>query len=151
MAEFADAYPSLGLCELIGVPIADRDRFRGWANTIGLGFSPVELAERIAEVDAALIALVDYTGELAELRRQDPRDDLVTRIAQAAARGRLEHRRGARLHRRPGVRGPRDDEESARLDGGRRWPTVPTSGTPWRRAPRASPTSSRRCCACAPR
>jgi cytochrome P450 len=84
MAEFADAYPSLGLCELIGVPVADRDRFRGWANTIGLGFSPVELVERIGEVDTALTALVDYTGELAEARRKDPRDDLVTRIAQAA-------------------------------------------------------------------
>src|SRR4029453_4068246 len=82
MAEFADAYPSLGLCELIGVPIADRDLFREWANTIGLGFNPVELAERIADVDAALIALVEYTGELAEKRRQDPQDDLVTRLAQ---------------------------------------------------------------------
>ncbi len=84
MAEFADAYPSLGLCELIGVPVADRDRFRGWANTIGLGFNPVELVDRIADVDAALAALVDYTGELAEQRRQEPQDDLVTRIAQAA-------------------------------------------------------------------
>ena len=84
MAEFADAYPSLGLCELIGVPIEDRDRFRGWANTIGVGFSPVQLVERIGEVNAALTALLDYTGELAERRRKDPRDDLVTRIAQAA-------------------------------------------------------------------
>src|SRR5581483_11919818 len=30
MNEFADAYPSLGLCELIGVPSEDRDEFRGW-------------------------------------------------------------------------------------------------------------------------
>src|SRR5262245_61574464 len=84
VAEFADTYPSLGLCELIGVPAADRDRFRGWANTIGIGFSPVELVERIGEVDEALLNLVDYTGRLAEARRAEPRDDLVTRIAQAA-------------------------------------------------------------------
>jgi len=83
VAEFADAYPSLGLCELIGVPFEDRDRFRGWANTIGLGFSAVELAERIGEVDAALTQLLAYTGELAAVRRADPRDDLVTRMAQA--------------------------------------------------------------------
>jgi hypothetical protein len=82
--EFADAYPSLGLCELIGVPKEDRDGFRGWANTIGLGFNPVVLASRIGEVDAALVALLEYTGALAEKRRADPRDDLVTRIAQAA-------------------------------------------------------------------
>ena len=84
MAEFADAYPSLGLCELIGVPAEDRDRFRDWANTIGLGFSPLSLAPRIAEIDAALTQLLAYTGALAARRRLDPRDDLVTRVAQAA-------------------------------------------------------------------
>ena len=84
VAEFADAYPSLGLCELIGVPPEDRERFRGWANTIGLGFSPVSMAERITEIDAALTQLLDYTGALAAKRRVEPRDDLVTRIAQAA-------------------------------------------------------------------
>jgi cytochrome P450 len=84
VAEFADVYPSLGLCELIGVPPEDRDRFRGWADTIGLGFNAIELTERIAEVDQALERLLAYTGELAEARRAEPRDDLVTRIAQAA-------------------------------------------------------------------
>jgi len=82
VAEFADVYPSLGLCELIGVPGEDRDRFRGWANTIGLGFSPL-VAMHITEVDAALLALVEYTGELAAKRRAEPKDDLVTRIAKA--------------------------------------------------------------------
>jgi cytochrome P450 len=81
MAEFADPFPSLGLCELIGVPTEDRDRFRGWANTIGLGFSPL-VALHIGEVDAALTALLDYTGELAAKRRAEPKDDLVTRIAK---------------------------------------------------------------------
>ncbi len=84
VGEFADAYPSFGLCELIGVPKEDRDRFRGWANTIGLGFSPIDLGTRIGEIDAALVQLLDYTGELAEKRRADPKDDLVSRIAQAA-------------------------------------------------------------------
>ncbi len=83
MAEFADAYPSLGLCELIGVPAEDRDRFRGWANTIGLGFSPL-VAMHITRVDEALTQLLAYTGELAAARRAEPRDDLVSRIAQAA-------------------------------------------------------------------
>jgi len=84
MAEFADAYPSLGLSELIGVPTEDRERFRRWANTIGLGFSPVTMAARLREIDDALTRLLDYTGALATRRRADPRDDLVTRIAQAA-------------------------------------------------------------------
>jgi hypothetical protein len=84
MEEFADAYPSLGLSELIGVPTEDRERFRAWANTIGLGFSPVTMATRLPEIDEALTRLLDYTGALAAKRRVDPKDDLVTRIAQAA-------------------------------------------------------------------
>ncbi len=83
MAAFADVYPSLGLCELIGVPAADRDRFRGWADTIGLGFSPL-VGLHIAQVDAALTQLLAYAGELADRRRAAPEDDLVSRLAVAA-------------------------------------------------------------------
>jgi cytochrome P450 len=84
MAEFADTYPSLGLCELIGVPGQDRDTFRSWTNTVGLGFNGIDLQARIGEVDAALTRLLAYTGELAQRRRAEPRDDLVSRIARAA-------------------------------------------------------------------
>jgi cytochrome P450 len=83
MDAFADPYPSLGLCELIGVPTEDRARFRGWANTIGLGFSPL-VAMHVAAVDEALTQLLAYTGALVEARREDPRDDVVSRIAAAA-------------------------------------------------------------------
>jgi cytochrome P450 len=83
VAEFADAYPSLGLSELIGVPKQDRDRFRRWANTIGFGFSPLLLAGHIGAVDAALTELLEYTTELAARRLVEPQDDLVTRIAEA--------------------------------------------------------------------
>lgn len=83
MAEYGDQYPSLGLCELIGVPHEDRDRFRGWADAIGLGFSPIDMAMRIAEIDDALSNLLAYAGDLAARRRMEPRDDLVTQIAHA--------------------------------------------------------------------
>lgn len=83
VAAFADPFPSIGLCELIGVPAEDRDRFRRWANAIGLGFNPMVVASRIAEVDAALTELLAYTAALAARRRVEPRDDLVTRMAQA--------------------------------------------------------------------
>jgi hypothetical protein len=84
MAAFADTYPSLGLCELIGVPAEDRDRFRGWADTIGLGFSPL-VGLHIANVDDALVQLIGYTASLAAARRVAPRDDLVSRMATAGA------------------------------------------------------------------
>ena len=73
-------YPPVSL---IGVPTEDRERFRGWANTIGLGFSPL-VAMHVTAVDEALTQLLAYTAELATRRRAEPRDDLVSRIAQAA-------------------------------------------------------------------
>ncbi len=82
--EFARQLPSLGLCELIGVPVCDRARFGVWADTIGLGFNFVFLGPRIADVDAAITALLAYAQELMELRRAAPEDDLVTRLAHAA-------------------------------------------------------------------
>jgi len=84
MTEFAQKLPSLGLCELIGVPREDRDRFCGWADAVGLGFNIVLLPTRIADVDAGLVQLLEYCGELIAERRREPRDDLVTRLAQAA-------------------------------------------------------------------
>jgi cytochrome P450 len=85
--DFIEAYarrlPAAGLCALIGVPVADRERFAGWADTIGLGFNVVMLPVKIKEIDAALTSLLAYTDELVASRRAAPRDDLVTRIAQA--------------------------------------------------------------------
>lgn len=85
MEAFAKKLPSLGLCELIGVPTDDRERFTGWADTVGLGFNMLLIATRIAEVDAALTNLLAFAEELIRARRASPRDDLVTRLAQAAA------------------------------------------------------------------
>jgi cytochrome P450 len=85
--EFIDAYarklPSAGLCELIGVPHQDRERFAGWADTIGLGFNVVLLPTRIHDVDAALIKMLAFADELIEARRKEPKDDLVSRLAQS--------------------------------------------------------------------
>jgi cytochrome P450 len=86
--EFVDAFarklPSLGLCELIGVPAQDRERFSGWADTVGLGFNLVLVSARIGNVDEALVQLLDYAKDLVAKRRQEPRDDLVSRLALAA-------------------------------------------------------------------
>lgn len=81
MADFADILPALGLCELIGVPADDRDHFTALAHTIGLGFRPLQLAERIEEVDQAVTDLLAYAAALLERRRLDPVDDLVSHLA----------------------------------------------------------------------
>ncbi len=83
VADFADVLPALGLCELIGVPAADRAHFTHLAHTVGWGFRPLQLLEHLDEVDAALTELLAYTGGLLAARRADPLDDLVSHIATA--------------------------------------------------------------------
>ena len=82
---FARKLPSLGLCELIGVPAEDRASFGVWADTIGLGFNLVMAPARIRDIDDALDQLLRYSKDLVEERRAAPRDDLVSRLAVGAA------------------------------------------------------------------
>jgi cytochrome P450 len=84
VGEFADIYPTIGLCGLIGVPDEDRERFREWSSTIGLGFNMFELLARRDEIDEATVQLNAYAEHLVAIRRREPRDDLVSRIAAAA-------------------------------------------------------------------
>jgi hypothetical protein len=93
---FARQLPSFGLAELIGVPIEDREIFSAWADTIGYGLNFSQCAAHIDEVDAALAALLEYSGKLVDARRREPRDDLVSRIALATDTGlREEQIRGS--------------------------------------------------------
>jgi cytochrome P450 len=82
---FARKLPSLGLCELIGVPAGDRERFGVWADSIGLGFNLVMAPARIGEIDDALVQLMEYVKELVARRQREPKDDLVSRLAVGAA------------------------------------------------------------------
>ena len=86
--EFVDAFarklPSLGLCELIGVPKQDRAEFSAWGDTIGLGFNMMVAPGRIADIDAAVANLLEYAGKLIDERRRNPKDDLVSRLATVA-------------------------------------------------------------------
>ncbi len=81
MTGFAHRFPLLALCELIGVPIDEREQFARWADTIGQGFNFIELPGNIAAIDDAVARLLAYTAQLIERTRAEPRDDLVSRIA----------------------------------------------------------------------
>lgn len=84
IADFARVLPAIGLCELIGVPVEDRERFGVWCDTIGFGFNPVLAPTHIAEIDAALLALFDYVRALVEVRRGAPGDDFISNLIRVA-------------------------------------------------------------------
>jgi pentalenolactone synthase len=68
--------PVLVICELLGVPYADREHFRG-------------LSDRIGQLNAgddarnALREFTTYTGELAEAKRAEPAQDVISDLVLA--------------------------------------------------------------------
>jgi nocardicin N-oxygenase len=70
--------PMAVICELLGVPYADRDRFGGWTDTM-LSLS----ARDAAEIRAARTELNEYLAGLVAAKRAEPGDDLISDLVQA--------------------------------------------------------------------
>jgi len=73
---FARPLPALMICELLGVPYADRDRFQGHADTLmSMDVSPEDRY-------AAYVGLQEYMAELVAAQRAAPGDDLLGDLAR---------------------------------------------------------------------
>jgi cytochrome P450 len=73
--------PMQVICELIGVPAADRNSFRHWSNIAVSG----NVAN--ADVPAAFVALLGYVRELIAAKRADPGDDLLSALIAVSDEG----------------------------------------------------------------
>ena len=78
--EFAEPYPSLIMCELLGVPPEEYERFHGSARDIGLAFSRDITAEQLPRIDAAVLELSAYVEDLIARRRAALGDDLISSL-----------------------------------------------------------------------
>ncbi|WP_306214709.1 cytochrome P450 [Actinoplanes sp. RD1] len=79
------AYPlPIGvICALLGVPAADRDLFRRLAEALTAVLEVRFTEAQAVAAHAAAKELEDYFTAMIALRRQEPRDDLVTALAAA--------------------------------------------------------------------
>jgi len=68
---FAEPIPALTICELLGVPYADRDTFRAHVHTVMTPSASME------QKGAALVALHEYQLELVRAKRAQPTDDII--------------------------------------------------------------------------
>jgi hypothetical protein len=82
MSDFADRYPIQLICELLGVPREDYDKFGKWSNDITWVLS-LELSSHMDEVADGFTKLGEYIEAFIEERRARPQDDLVTALIQA--------------------------------------------------------------------
>jgi cytochrome P450 len=74
LASFAFPLPITVICELLGIPAADRDDFRRWSATI---VSATATAEQV-QADAA--AMISYFTALLIAKRRQPADDLLSAL-----------------------------------------------------------------------
>jgi cytochrome P450 len=88
VAELALPVPATLICELLGVPVADRDRFTVWTADATHGLAgntaPPEVQERAV---AAAMALGQYFTALIEDRRRHLTDDLLSVLIRAEEEG----------------------------------------------------------------
>ncbi len=85
--DLAAELPLQAIVEMMGVPQEDRHLIFDWTNTmIGMSDPEYVMDDENAGRDAAAQLYV-YANELAAKRREDPRDDLVTKLIEADVDG----------------------------------------------------------------
>ncbi len=88
IADYAFRLPVIVICDMLGIPRADREIFFVREKTAGRLLDPVPLSR--AEIDtanASHLASIAYFQHLFELRRREPGDDLTTQLVHAEQDG----------------------------------------------------------------
>ncbi len=88
IADFAHRLPIIVICEMLGIPEEDHERFFMNSRANARMFDPVKMSR--AEIDTANANTEEtnaYFDELFERRRREPRDDMMTQLVQAEEAG----------------------------------------------------------------
>jgi pentalenolactone synthase len=75
--------PVLVVCEMLGVPYEDRDRFRAWIRAV------CDVTDR-AGSEQAVFALFEYGQQLVARKRDEPGDDITSRLCRTEGTTDLE-------------------------------------------------------------
>ena len=87
MSNLAALLPTVVIAEMIGVPTSDRDDFKEWSDQFARVLEP-NLSE--AELDLAFETALRFDGYFKGIiakRREEPRDDLISRLIEAEEEG----------------------------------------------------------------
>lgn len=84
MADFAFHLPTIVIAELLGIPVADRDKFKVWSKAV---IVPSLDADSAAEFMRLMQEFIAYLQALFAARRQHPGDDLTSALLSAEEDG----------------------------------------------------------------
>ena len=79
--------PMMVICDMLGVPVEDRDSFRRWTVALAATLEPFPSPEVQDAADEAMVEFESYFTELVQERRGTPSDDLLSRMIEAEQEG----------------------------------------------------------------
>jgi cytochrome P450 len=84
----ANPLPLEMICEILGVPLSDRELFNTWGNALAeIGLDGPRTTAQLTELESSSKQLTDYMAELLAIRRKHPEDDLLTSLANSETDG----------------------------------------------------------------
>ena len=87
VAELGYELPVTVICELMGVPLADRDQFAGWSSDASRLLDGVMTADELQAGVLAAMSFFAYFNQLFDERRRQPGDDLISGLLAAEEAG----------------------------------------------------------------
>ena len=85
--DFAFPLPVIVIAEMLGVPPEDREQFNEWSNVVALTVDPLLNPVQVRQVRQTVEEMFAYFEKVAADRREQPRDDLVSALANAEENG----------------------------------------------------------------
>jgi len=86
MDTLAKPLPAIVIAEMMGVPVEDRHHFEAWSEKL-LGLTEISNPEAILKAAEANQEMRDYIAELAESKRHQPGQDLISMLIAAEEDG----------------------------------------------------------------
>ena len=86
IADLAYPLPVIVISEMLGVPVADRGRLKGWSHRLAEALD-TGVTEDLARGVPVTVELTAYFRELATEKRAHPTDDLISSLIAAEAEG----------------------------------------------------------------
>jgi cytochrome P450 len=84
---FAKPYPSRMIAAVMGAPPEDAPRLHHWSNWIQRQFDAVSMTEQREGIERAVEEFYEYAGELVRTRRENPGDDLISKLIATEEEG----------------------------------------------------------------
>lgn len=80
-------YASRAIAGVVGAPASDAPLIHDWAEWIQRQFDPVALAGERPKIEEKVSELYAWLSPMVQARRDDPRDDLISRLLEAEEEG----------------------------------------------------------------